>query len=103
MRIELDSKALLTAVLTSTKTSFAIHFDLGRNGTAQYDVEIKGAEDGPALITTEECSVDLEGGRQWFRVDRGHATSNQGGVPVASDDKLYLVNASGLPPFEPVY
>jgi Predicted ATPase len=36
-------------------------------------------------------------------VRSGVVTSNQGVTPAASDEKLYLVNASGLPAFEPVY
>jgi predicted ATPase len=34
---------------------------------------------------------------------RGVVTSNQGLTPAASEEKLYLVNASGLPVFEPLY
>jgi predicted ATPase len=36
-------------------------------------------------------------------VQNGAVTSNQGLTPAASEEKLYLVNASGLAAFEPVY
>ena len=87
----------------ASSINFGIFFNLGRNVKAQYSVEIRAVQDGPAVVTAEDCSVDLQEGRQWFRVDEGAVTSNQGVMPVASEDKLYLVNASGLPAFEPVY
>lgn len=83
--------------------NLTLDFDLGHDGRAHYTIEIRGSEDGPAVIATEECSVEWNGDRQWFRVDRGRVTSNQGVLPVASEDKLYLLNASGLPAFERVY
>jgi predicted ATPase len=88
---------------TASNINFRILLDLADNGKAQYDVEIRAGENGPAVVETEECSVDLPNGRQWFRVKEGSVTSNQGVIPIASEDKLYLVNASGLPSFEPVY
>lgn len=39
----------------------------------------------------------------FFRVRSGRVESNVANPPVAVPDRLYLVNASGLPPFRPVY
>jgi predicted ATPase len=55
------------------------------------------------VVTREECSVQSLRGNNWFKVSRGAVASNQGLTPAASEEKLYLVNASGLAPFEPVY
>jgi predicted ATPase len=89
--------------IASTIT-FQLLLDLAEVGKAQYDVEIRAVEDGPAVVAAEGCSVDRPSGREWFRVEEGVVSgSNRGVMPTASEDKLYLVNASGLAPFEPVY
>jgi predicted ATPase len=67
--------------------------------TGKYLVEIGVLPDGSASVTEEDCSV----GGDWFEVSEGTVRSNQALMPAASREKLYLVNASGLATFEPVY
>ena len=83
--------------------SFEVFFRLGDDKTGSYLVQIGAIQDGPVSVTREECSVESAQGNDWFKVRSGIVTSNQGLTPAASVEKLYLVNASGLAPFEPVY
>lgn len=86
----------------ASKVSFEVFFRLG-NETGNYLVELGALQDGPVTVTREECSIQSARGSEWFKVRSGVVTSNQGLTPAASEEKLYLVNASGLAAFEPVY
>jgi predicted ATPase len=83
--------------------SFEIFFQIGEDKTGSYLVQIASVLDGPVSVIREECIIKSPQGRDWFKINRGIVSSNQGVVPAASEGKLYLVNASGLPPFESVY
>ena len=83
--------------------SFEIFFHHGNEKKGRYFVQIGGADEGPILVIKEECLVESAVREDWFKVHHGVVTSNQGVTPAASEDKLYLVNASGLSPFESVY
>ena len=58
-------------------------------------------------VQMEECKVQNErelGQEQYFRIDNGEVTNTSMEVaPAAASNRLYLVNASGLPEFRPVY
>ena len=58
-------------------------------------------------VQTEECKFRMRNfwtPEVYFRVDEGVLTDTSVAVaPVASTDRLYLVNASGLPEFRAVY
>ena len=43
------------------------------------------------------------GGEKYFRVKNGKVETSVKVAPAASKDRLYLVNASGLPEFRPIY
>ena len=88
---------------TEDRISFEMFFRLREGETGSYLVEIGSALDGPVSVIREECSIESPLDKRWFKVDRGVVSSNQGVMPVAAEGKLYLVNASGLPAFEPVY
>jgi predicted ATPase len=90
-------------VAPASTISFEIIVNLGDEEKGRYLVQIGSTGEGPISITREECSVKSGAREDWFKVDRGIVTSNQGVTPAASEDKLYLVNASGLLPFESVY
>jgi predicted ATPase len=81
---------------------FEVHFQLG-DRAGWYLAEIAALDDGPVTVTREECTVEFQSGEHWFKVNGGAVTSNQGLMPAVSEEKLYLVNASGLAAFEPVY
>ena len=79
--------------------SIEVFFRLDDGRTGKYLVEIGALPDGSVSVTEEDCSV----GGDWFEVSEGIVRSNQTLMPAASREKLYLVNASGLAAFEPVY
>jgi predicted ATPase len=83
--------------------SIEVFFRLGIEKHGRYLMELGGLEDGRAGITREECSVKTGSVIDWFTVQAGRVESSEGVAPLASDDKLYLVKASGLAAFEPVY
>ncbi len=83
--------------------SFEIFFHLGSDQLGNYLVQIGAIKNGPISVAKEECTVKSGQRHDWFKVCRGVVTSNQGVTPAASEEKLYLVNASGLAAFEPVY
>ncbi len=80
-----------------------LFFRLGDDRSGNYLVEIGASPDGAARVIREECSVEAGSESDWFKVSEGIVTSNQGLTPAGSDERLYLVNASGLAPFEAVY
>jgi predicted ATPase len=80
-----------------------VFFGLEDERIGNFLVEIGALQDGTATVIREECTVKSAQGSDWFKVERGVVTSNQGLTPAASPTKLYLVNASGLAAFEPVY
>ena len=59
------------------------------------------------VVQTEECKFHNENlitPDIYFRVDNGEVTDTSVKVaPAAARDRLYLVNASGLPEFRPIY
>lgn len=83
--------------------SIEVFFHLEDGKTGNYLVEIGAIHDGAAVVASEECSVQSAHGSDWFKVRNGEVKSNQGLMPSSSREKLYLVNASGLVAFEPVY
>jgi predicted ATPase len=87
----------------ASRMSFEIFFQLGSEARGSYLVQLGAGAEGRSIVIREECSVRSSQGEDWFKVHHGVVTSNQGLTPAASEDRLYLVNASGLPPFESVY
>ena len=70
----------------------------GRPGL--YSFEIEPIREGAYAVREEQCVVKGEGGF----VHTGDAVvSTVEPAPAAASDRLYLVNASGLPQFRPVY
>ena len=61
---------------------------------------------GGYRVQTEECRIQNEKRltpEEYFRVDDGTVDTSVNVAPAATSDRLYLVNASGLPEFRPVY
>ena len=95
--------------------SIRLEFVLTDGSTGHYAFRIgsrpRGNEDdkgrGGYQVQTEECSIQnaqLLTPEEYFRVDNGTVTDTSVKVaPAATTDRLYLVNASGLPEFRPVY
>ncbi|MCX6624924.1 MAG: AAA family ATPase [Acidobacteria bacterium] len=91
-----------TAAIGGT-IDFRFEFALDTEKSGVYSLSIEPRDFGGFYVASEHCEVHSGASSNWFSTTSGVVTSNQGVVPASSVDKLYLVNASGLQPFEPVY
>lgn len=68
-------------------------FCIGFHDDASYD------------LVAEECRISSSHGnaKHFYEVRNHVVTSSVSAPPAAAEDRLYLVNASGLPEFRPVY
>jgi predicted ATPase len=86
---------------------FAIRLDVKlRDGTTgHYSFRIGARPQGGFEVQNEECMLQRpEGAPALFHVRKGTvAKSTSPTPPPASPDRLYLVNAAGLPEFRPIY
>ena len=82
-------------------THMAIRVDFHIDGKAgHYAFEIGAKKRGGFVIKTEECAFESRA----YRVEEGRIVRPAAKVaPPASDDRLYLVNAAGLPEYRPVF
>lgn len=87
--------------------SIRLEFALPEGVTGHYAFRIGTRSPGGYEVHTEECSIQNElcvTPEEHFRVDNGKVTNTSVAVaPAAASDRLYLVNASGLAQFRPVY
>jgi predicted ATPase len=83
-------------------THFEIRLEFqSERSRGHYGFRIGAKPKGEYEVQDEECAIE---GGSYFRVRQGQVTaSDVASPPAASADRLYLVNASGLPPFRPVY
>jgi predicted ATPase len=77
------------------------------NGTfGHYSFRIGALSQGGYEVQQEEAWVlgPTAFDRHYFKVRSGEVTASGGApLPVAAPDRFYLVSASGLPPFRPLY
>lgn len=72
--------------------------------TGYYAFEIKALPNGGYEVRREQCRISGEGSTHEFNVESGDVTlCSVRPYPAAVKDRLYLVNASGLPQFRPLY
>ena len=87
--------------------SIRLEFVLPNGSTGHYAFRIGTRSSGGYVVQTEECNIHNENSNSpdiYFNVVNGDVTSTSVDVaPAAAKDRLYLVNASGLPEFRPVY
>ena len=87
--------------------SIRLEFALPEGFTGHYALQIRTCSPGGYEIQTEECRIQNKlclTSEEYFRVESGTVTDTSVEVaPAAASDRLYLVNASGLPEFRPVY
>jgi len=82
-----------------THFSIRIDFEMPSGELGHFAFEI-GAKKNAFVVKTEECAV----GDAHYRVEDGKITIAPAAVsPPSADDRLYLVNAAGLPAFRPVF
>lgn len=69
-----------------------------------YAFRIGAQVKGGFEVQQEECQVLSGKGNEFYKVENGQLRSSSLKVgPPASNDRLYLVAAAGLPPFRPLY
>jgi len=83
-----------------------LEFCLSTGSRGHYAFRIGARPRGGYEVQEEECSVlgsEPLAPEAFFRVREGRVSSSAKVSPAASIDRLYLVSASGLPEFRPVY
>ena len=84
-----------------------LDFTLPEGATGHYAFRIIARERGGYEVQSEQCVIQdaqLFAPQKYFRVVNGKVTSTSVDVaPAAACNRLYLVSASGLPEFRPVY
>ncbi len=83
-----------------------LDFSLPAGQTGHYSFRIGARSQGRYEVQKEECVVRGPtplSPEIYFEVVSGRVNTSSKVAPVASQDRLYLVNASGLPEFRPVY
>ena len=87
--------------------SIRLDFTLSEGSTGHYAFRIGDFSRGRYKVQTEECvlrSTQEATQEDYFYVENGTVTkTNMEVAPTAAKDRLYLVNASGLKEFRPVY
>ncbi len=87
--------------------SIRLDFTLPEGFTGHYAFRINDLTRGRYKVQTEECvlrSTQQPTQEDYFYVENGTVTkTNIEVTPAATKDRLYLVNASGLKEFRPVY
>lgn len=87
--------------------SIRLEFTLSEGFTGHYAFQIKTLSSGSYKVQTEECSIQNKAclaPEAYFHVENGTVTDRSTEIaPAAITDRLYLINASGLPEFRPVY
>ena len=87
--------------------SIRLNFTLPEGSTGYYTFRIGSRPRGGYEVQTEECilrNAQLPTQEEYFHIENGTVIKTSVEVaPAAATDRLYLVNASGLPEFRPVY
>jgi len=89
-----------------TNFGLRLEFVLPNGCSGRYAFEIGARERGQYEVQREECALSRSlalADVAYFRVRSGCVSSSEGNPPAALADRLYLVNASGLPAFRPVF
>lgn len=83
-----------------------LFFELPSGEVGHYAFRIGARPQGGFEVQDEECKIHpAQGlnGAHHFRVKSGEVIESSQQGPTAAIDRLYLVNASGLAPFRPIY
>jgi predicted ATPase len=83
-----------------------LFFSLPSGEVGHYAFRIGARPQGGFEVQNEECKIHSAralGETHYFRVKSGNVEESSQQGPTASIDRLYLVSASGLPAFRPIY
>jgi predicted ATPase len=87
-----------------THFGLRLEMNLSRGVTAMYAFKVGARPDGAFGVEREECFVSHGALKaSHYVVQHGEVQDNGMTMPPAVDDRLYLVNAAGLPQFRPVF
>lgn len=89
-----------------THFALRLEFTLSSDATGHYAFRIGARPQGGYEVQNEECVIrtpQFFENETYFKVDAGEVTTSAKVAPAAATDRLYLVNASGLAEFRPVY
>jgi predicted ATPase len=90
-----------------THPGISLDVRLAEGRSARYTFRIAAVQGRGFRVDQETCEVSssTSNGLHSFRVEHGHVKNwtPQSAQPATSEDRLYLVAASGLPEFRPVY
>ena len=106
-RGRIDDVHCRSSVNVQSISVFCLDFTLSEGFTGHYAFRIGDFSRGRYKVQTEECvlrSTQHDTQEDYFYVENGTVTkTNMEVAPAAAKDRLYLVNASGLKEFRPVY
>lgn len=88
-----------------THFSLRLDFNLPGGGNGHLSFRIGARKDGGFEVQNEECKISTALMQEhYYHVHSGKVTkSSLGFLPAALPDRLFLVSASGLPEFRPVF
>lgn len=89
-----------------THFGMRLEFTLRNGQNGHYAFRIDARSKGTYEVQQEECYLYAQGAfdqPQFFRAESGEVQTSAQVAPAIASDRLYLVNASGLPEFRPVY
>ncbi|MCX6347894.1 MAG: AAA family ATPase [Candidatus Aureabacteria bacterium] len=92
-----------------THFRISLRFCLPDDTKGLYAFRVGSRKKGSFEVQEEECHVYKQAlEERFFKVESGHVVDSKASVktsvmPPASDDRLYLVAAAGLPDFRPIY
>lgn len=89
-----------------THFGLRLSFSLRTGETGHYAFRIGAQPQGGFEVQEEECKItprEALGQTHYFLIRSGRVERTSEPGPAASIDRLYLVSASGLPPFRPLY
>src|SRR5579862_9075980 len=83
-----------------------LFFSLPSGEVGHYAFRLGARPQGGFEVQNEECKIHSAGAlgpSHYFRIKSGNVEESSQAGPTASIDRLYLVSASGLPAFRPIY
>ncbi|WP_031364250.1 AAA family ATPase [Caballeronia sordidicola] len=87
-----------------THFGIRLEFTLRSGQKGRYAFEVGALTNGALEVRREECVLDVNGKKAFFRLERGKLThTSEAAFPAVTSDRLALVSASGLEVFRPVH
>jgi len=83
---------------------FDVHMASTSHSAGRFQLTIEATDAVTFVVKREECQVtDVDGVESRYLIEGGNVTGTSPMFPAVSPDRVYLTNASGLPPFRAMY